>query len=200
MVVEAAPAPTEATAPSPPQVSFAGLLLALALALSLPLCVLALAASAVWRRRAPIKIETRETPITERYATRTEPEPASELVEMDEATRRVHREAGLRRASERPRNFRKNPPPLARPLPRRPSVASLLKARRELRASQFERRTCFDRDDAVAVEADAAGQGGPLRGTNAGVGDRLLESDGDSVVAAAVSAVPGRAACEEPVR
>ena len=50
---EAVPVATEATAPSAPQVSFAGLLLALALALSLPLCVLALAASAVWRRRAP---------------------------------------------------------------------------------------------------------------------------------------------------
>ena len=58
-MAETAPPPaeavaTEATAPSPPQVSFAGLLLALALALSLPLCVLALAASAVWRRRAPV--------------------------------------------------------------------------------------------------------------------------------------------------
>ena len=31
-------------------------------------------------------------------------------------------------------------------------VASLLKARRDLRASQFERRNRFDRDDAVAVE------------------------------------------------
>ena len=48
---------------------------------------------------------------------------------------------------------------------------------------------------------DAAGKGGALRGTNAGVGDRVGERRrlaGRRVAAA--EAVPGRAACEEPVR
>ncbi len=178
VATEAVPAPAEETVPSAPQVSFAGLLLALALALSLPLCVVALAASAVWRRRAPPVIETRETPINERYATRTE--TASELVEMDERAHRVHREARaasleaekLRRILHRWRDS-----------PRRPSVASLLKARRDLRASQFERQNRFDRDDAVAVETPLVKEVRFDARTPASA--IVSESDGDSPVVAA---------------
>jgi hypothetical protein len=211
VVVEAPPAPTEETAPSPPQVSFAGLLLALALALSLPLCVLALAASAVWRRRAPV-VEARETPISERYATRqTEPEPASELVEMDAATRRVHREA--RAASLEAEKLRRILHKW-RDSPRRPSVAScveikfygafvlnhrehpthwlistqvasLLKARRDLRASQFERRNRFDRDDAVAVETTPLVKEVRFDAARTPASAIVSESDGDSPVVVA---------------
>ncbi len=174
---EAVPVAAE-TAPAPPQVSFAGLLLALALALSLPLCVLALAASAVWRRRAPVKIETRETPINERYATRQpEPEPASEL--EDRATR-LHREA--RAASLEAEKLRKILHRW-RDSPRRPSVASLLKARRDLRASQFERQNRFDRDDAVeAVETPLVKEVRFEAQTPASA--IVSESDGDSPVVA----------------
>ena len=220
-MAETAPPPAEAvateeTAPSPPQVSFAGLLLALALALSLPLCVLALAASAVWRRRAPIKIETRETPINERYATRTEPEPASELVEMDEATRRVHREARaasleaekLRKILHRWRDSPRRPSVAScveikilrhvhaessrRPPREHPThwlistqVASLLKARRDLRASQFERRNRFDRDDAVAVEVETPLVKEVRFEAQTPASAIVSESDGDSPVVAA---------------
>ena len=186
-MAETAPPPaeavaTEATAPSPPQVSFAGLLLALALALSLPLCVLALAASAVWRRRTPV-VKVRETPINERYATRTEPEPAaSELVQMDEATRRVHREA--RAASLEAEKLRKILHRW-RDSPRRPSVASLLKARRDLRASQFERRNRFDRDDAVAVEVETPLVKEVRFEAQTPASAIVSESDGDSPVVAA---------------
>ncbi|CAH0379728.1 unnamed protein product [Pelagomonas calceolata] len=180
---ETAPAPAEAVltepaAPSTPQVSFAGLLLALALALSLPLCVVALAASAFWRRRAPPVIETRETPINERYATRTE--PASELVEMDAATRRVHREA--RAASLEAEKLRKILHRW-RDSPRRPSVASLLKARRDLRASKFqERQNRFDRDDAVVAETPLVKEVRFDARTPASA--IVSESDGDSPVVA----------------
>ena len=62
-------------------------------------------------------------------------------------------------------------------------MASLLKARRELRASAVSRRNRFDRDDAVAVGRDAAGQGGPLRRATP-ASAIVSESDGDSPVAA----------------
>ncbi len=72
---------------------------------------------------------------------------------MDAATRRLHREA--RAASLEAEKLRKILHRW-RDSPRRPSVASLLKARRDLRASQFSRRNRFDRDDAVAVETPPA--------------------------------------------
>ena len=62
-------------------------------------------------------------------------------------------------------------------------VASLLKARRDLRASQFERRNRFDRDDAVAVETPLVKEVRFEAQTPASA--IVSESDGDSPVVAA---------------
>ena len=169
--------------PVPPQASFAGLLLALALALSLPLCVLALAASAVWRRRAPPAVAARETPINERYATRTEPEPASELVEMDAATRRVHREARaasleaekLRRILHRWRDSPRRPPW------RRSSRRAGTCARRSSSGG-----TASIRDDAVAVETPLVKEV-RFDAAQTPASAIVSESDGDSPVVVAAS-------------